>query len=171
MFVPNYECFNCGEPATEKHHVVPKSMGGTRMVPLCSKCHSNVHDGLGMRRDQHTELTTRALNKKMAPQFYHVWWDYFKEGEDGKTVEELATDLETSVACIKKRIKRLQVMDTKFMEELFLPIMGEEYAGFSFFNLEPYCLSESDILKIIARTGKTEMEYYEECMKNIKEAA
>lgn len=37
-------CFECGDPATVKHHVIPKSKGGTKTVPLCNKCHSAVHD-------------------------------------------------------------------------------------------------------------------------------
>lgn len=36
-------CFECGLPATFNHHVVPKSLGGKKTVPLCKKCHSIVH--------------------------------------------------------------------------------------------------------------------------------
>ena len=28
-------CFECGEPSTHDHHVVPQSLGGTKTVPLC----------------------------------------------------------------------------------------------------------------------------------------
>lgn len=38
------ECFECGEPAIDMHHVIPKSKGGTKMIPLCDKCHGLVHD-------------------------------------------------------------------------------------------------------------------------------
>ena len=39
-----YTCFECGsEEDIHLHHVVPKSLGGTKMIPLCSKCHSLVH--------------------------------------------------------------------------------------------------------------------------------
>lgn len=37
------ECFECGSPAIQEHHVVPRSLGGTKTVPLCDKCHSIVH--------------------------------------------------------------------------------------------------------------------------------
>jgi transposase-like protein len=37
-------CFECDEPAEHKHHVVPKSKGGRRTLPLCTRCHSKVHD-------------------------------------------------------------------------------------------------------------------------------
>lgn len=37
------KCFECGEPARHKHHVIPKVLGGTRTVPLCESCHSKVH--------------------------------------------------------------------------------------------------------------------------------
>lgn len=37
-------CFECGEKADVEHHVIPRSKGGTKTVPLCNKCHSLVHD-------------------------------------------------------------------------------------------------------------------------------
>ena len=37
------KCFECNRAADHNHHVVPKSRGGTRTVPLCSKCHDLVH--------------------------------------------------------------------------------------------------------------------------------
>lgn len=40
----NTLCFECGNPATVRHHVVPESKGGTKTVPLCAGCHSIVHD-------------------------------------------------------------------------------------------------------------------------------
>jgi hypothetical protein len=36
-------CFECGNPAHCEHHVVPKSLGGTKTVPLCVVCHGKVH--------------------------------------------------------------------------------------------------------------------------------
>lgn len=37
-------CFECNAPADHMHHVVPKSLGGTRTLPLCTGCHGKVHD-------------------------------------------------------------------------------------------------------------------------------
>lgn len=36
-------CFECGRPATEFHHIVPESLGGTRTVGLCREHHRAVH--------------------------------------------------------------------------------------------------------------------------------
>ncbi len=39
-------CDLCGRPLgkiTEKHHLTPKSQGGTRTVPLHPICHRNIH--------------------------------------------------------------------------------------------------------------------------------
>lgn len=36
-------CFECDAPATAEHHVIPKSRGGTRTIPLCDACHGLVH--------------------------------------------------------------------------------------------------------------------------------
>ena len=40
------KCINCGKQADNKHHVVPRSLGGnnsTNCVWLCDDCHSLVH--------------------------------------------------------------------------------------------------------------------------------
>lgn len=31
-------CFECGVPADYDHHVIPKSQGGRKTVPLCRNC-------------------------------------------------------------------------------------------------------------------------------------
>ncbi len=37
-------CFECGAPKKDMHHVIPKSKGGTKTIPLCAKCHGLIHD-------------------------------------------------------------------------------------------------------------------------------
>lgn len=59
-------CFECGAPATERHHVVPHSLGGTKTVPLCGICHAKIHDVDGNRRTRIAELTKAALDAKKA---------------------------------------------------------------------------------------------------------
>jgi hypothetical protein len=40
----NKICFECGSNDNiHLHHVVPKSKGGTKTIPLCELCHSKVH--------------------------------------------------------------------------------------------------------------------------------
>lgn len=57
------QCFECGSPSDHNHHVVPKSKGGTRTVPLCERCHGLVH---GVDFTSHRELTRAALAAKRA---------------------------------------------------------------------------------------------------------
>lgn len=40
--VPNV-CFECDKYATHRHHVVPVSQGGRRVVWLCEGCHEKTH--------------------------------------------------------------------------------------------------------------------------------
>lgn len=40
----NTICFECGKSADVDHHVIPRSKGGTKTIPLCNQCHSLVHD-------------------------------------------------------------------------------------------------------------------------------
>jgi hypothetical protein len=55
-------CFECGQPAAENHHVVPRSLGGTKTIPLCCGCHDKAHrlSRLGGRNG----LTKAALQAK-----------------------------------------------------------------------------------------------------------
>ena len=36
-------CFECDAPADHDHHVIPRSQGGRRTIPLCAVCHGKVH--------------------------------------------------------------------------------------------------------------------------------
>jgi hypothetical protein len=36
-------CFECGAIANCEHHLVPRSLGGTKTIPLCVACHSKIH--------------------------------------------------------------------------------------------------------------------------------
>lgn len=42
------KCFECERPMIYNHHVVPKSLGGTKTVPLCEICHAIVHNYPGL---------------------------------------------------------------------------------------------------------------------------
>lgn len=57
------KCFECNRPAGHQHHVVPRSLGGTRTVPLCETCHGKVHE---IEFLNHRELTRAALQAKKA---------------------------------------------------------------------------------------------------------
>ena len=60
----NYKCFECGTAeCIQHHHVVPRSAGGTKTIPLCSICHGKVH---GIKRDNQinvSELTKEGIRK------------------------------------------------------------------------------------------------------------
>ncbi len=58
----NYKCYECGTTeCIQHHHVVPRSVGGTKTIPLCSICHGKVH---GIKRDKQiniSELTKAGI--------------------------------------------------------------------------------------------------------------
>lgn len=37
------KCFECENEAQCMHHVVPRALAGTKVVPLCLKCHGKIH--------------------------------------------------------------------------------------------------------------------------------
>lgn len=60
------ECFICYNKATENHHVIPKSLGGKKTIPLCSECHAKVHGNESLRKDNHSYLTKKGLQRAKA---------------------------------------------------------------------------------------------------------
>ena len=37
-------CFECGSSEhIHQHHIIPKSLGGTKTIPLCNMCHGRAH--------------------------------------------------------------------------------------------------------------------------------
>lgn len=63
----NNECANCGQTATQAHHVVPLVLGGfdklSNLVALCEECHEKVH---GIKLRNHSELTREGMKKAKA---------------------------------------------------------------------------------------------------------
>tara|TARA_S200002703_G_C3677964_1_gene208212 strand:- start:176 stop:607 length:432 start_codon:yes stop_codon:yes gene_type:complete len=56
------KCFECDSTESiHQHHVVPRSLGGERTVPLCGVCHSLVHSANLIKTNV---LTKSALNKR-----------------------------------------------------------------------------------------------------------
>ena len=53
------KCFECGQSAMHKHHVVPRSLGGRNTVWLCEQCHGVVH-GADLRT---SALTSKAMKR------------------------------------------------------------------------------------------------------------
>ena len=61
------KCFECDSTENiEHHHVVPQILGGTKTIPLCSSCHSKVHD---RKETTISKLTRKALALKKANGF------------------------------------------------------------------------------------------------------
>jgi hypothetical protein len=58
------QCFECQEQATVRHHVVPRSLGGTAVVDLCGACHGKAHHANRNMTTSH--LTKAALAAKRA---------------------------------------------------------------------------------------------------------
>ena len=56
-------CFECDLPGDiHMHHVVPRSAGGTKTVPLCERCHGLAHSV----RMSTSALTKAAMKRKAA---------------------------------------------------------------------------------------------------------
>ena len=60
-------CFECESKAHHAHHVVPKVLGGTKTILLCSICHAKIHGDHLLRT---SELTKAGLKKARDAGFY-----------------------------------------------------------------------------------------------------
>ena len=58
------ESFECGEPAEGWHHLVPRSHGGRKAVPLCGACHAKAHHSNANMN--HRTLTKQGLLRAKA---------------------------------------------------------------------------------------------------------
>lgn len=57
-------CFECSHSVAgevQLHHVVPRSLGGSRVIPLCSICHGKVHGKERTNQINMSELTKVGL--------------------------------------------------------------------------------------------------------------
>lgn len=61
-------CLECQAPAEHDHHIIPRSLGGTATVPLCSVHHAMVHGAPGLVST--AKLTSLAMQKKKAAGLY-----------------------------------------------------------------------------------------------------
>ena len=60
MIINTDTCFECGiKEYIERHHIVPKSKGGTKTIPLCYICHRKVHG-----EDPEKQLCNSTLTKE-----------------------------------------------------------------------------------------------------------
>lgn len=60
-------CFECESKAHHAHHVVPRVLGGTKTISLCSVCHAKIHGDHLLRT---SELTKAGMKKARDAGFY-----------------------------------------------------------------------------------------------------
>jgi|HubBroStandDraft_6_1064221.scaffolds.fasta_scaffold767035_2 hypothetical protein len=75
-------CFECGQIAQHEHHVIPRSLGGTRTVWLCERHHGMVH---GLAFTNHGVLTRLGQARRRAEGYAAGPIPYgWKAAPDGK---------------------------------------------------------------------------------------
>ena len=94
-------CFDCGASAAHAHHVVPRSRGGTRTVPLCERCHGLVHD---KQFTGISHLTRKALAAKKAKGERVGTVPYgWQLGADGVLLERCEAEQAVMAACCEMK--------------------------------------------------------------------
>ena len=61
------KCCECGSKEDiQRHHIMPKSLGGTTTVPLCGYCHRVLVHGMKSYTGDHSRLTKEGIARKKA---------------------------------------------------------------------------------------------------------
>jgi hypothetical protein len=61
------KCFECGQDAGYEYYIVPKSLGGTKTVPLCEVCHEKVRKYYVDQEFYETTLSLQEILRKYGP--------------------------------------------------------------------------------------------------------
>ena len=57
-------CFECGKSQdVQLHHVIPRSLGGKKTIPLCLSCHRLAHGITKKPKNNHSSLVKIGLDK------------------------------------------------------------------------------------------------------------
>lgn len=110
-------CFECGTGTKGTHHVIPVVLGGTKVIPLCERCHSVVHGGVinaglikeGLR-------TARAKGIKLGAPIkvtQDIALKVSKMRSEGLSFSDISKSLGISVGAAHSAVKRLNSVTTK----------------------------------------------------------
>lgn len=110
------KCFNCDNVAEHLHHVVPKVKGGTKTVPLCTDCHSKVHDTTMAT----SYLTKLGLMKAKAEYHAYIFWNYFVLKN---TVKSIAKECMRTEQWVKNQIKKMLELNPNDLIDVIAPIL------------------------------------------------
>ena len=102
-------CFECKADTKGTHHVIPVSLGGTKVIPLCETCHSLVHGGVinsglikeGLRKARENKIKLGAPIKITS----EIALKASKMKSDGLSYKEIAKALGLSVGSIHNALK------------------------------------------------------------------
>jgi hypothetical protein len=108
------KCFQCNNNAEHQHHVVPKSKGGTKTIPLCVECHSKVHN----KSMAGIYLTKLGLMRSMKPYHAFIFWEYVIKKT---TIKEIANECEKSDQWVKNQIKRMKAIYPNDLMDILYP--------------------------------------------------
>ena len=128
-------CFECGKIATENHHIIPKSMGGNKTIPLCTFCHAKVHNlhNTG-RTDFSSELVKEGQDKLRIWDLFVVYQvinDYeATDYEEIKGVILEVFNIEFSKNKIINLKRRLDEVEHNYLSNLFDIYVGKDLSNF-----------------------------------------
>lgn len=102
MEISNDKCFECGCPSDEAHHVIPRSYGGTKTIPLCNECHGKIH---GVDRVKTRYMVRLGLAKKYTSEYYaYCLWSMMYDNTPLADMVEVIGLSKTSVSNIIKNM-------------------------------------------------------------------
>lgn len=104
-------CAYCGEPATDREHVVPRSLGGTYTVPSCRECNllagRSLDASLACRRARIRKAFERKYRRVLrAPE-----WDRYELAELGRALRDAVEAQEAARQVLCQRLDFMRAAD------------------------------------------------------------
>jgi len=134
QFIDSNICFECGNKATEQHHIIPRVYGGKRTIPLCSSCHMKVHGVSSEKRiDNHKENVIRGLDKRRVWELFSVWYltinkNFVTRSDFRVYYENFYNGRFFSVNKINKIMDRLNEIESDYLFHLFDNNINQEFS-------------------------------------------
>lgn len=116
-------CFNCDKKAEHQHHVVPKSKGGKKTIPLCIECHSKAHN----KYMTGSYLTKLGLMKRNAGYISYIFWNFFVMNY---SIKSISIECEKSERWLKNQIKKMMQINQDDLIDIVAPILKPDESLF-----------------------------------------
>ncbi len=101
-------CVYCGEHATDREHVVPKSLGGSWTVPSCRECNSLIGASLQPSLSERRKVIARKVKARYRKVLRVPEWDREEVSELGPILRLAIAEMNEARLIVLERLEFMQ---------------------------------------------------------------